>query len=784
MSVVSIMMTHTPDYRMDKVVQPMVQPPTSHSSGSPRSPFRTYNLDPVPENTLPTRKKSSRRGQGSHSRNEQTTHDKRSDVGNRDHQVKQQQHQQQQQQEDNAMLETLAPTMRSPRSRPSFLNRDPWSSPRLGGPSSPPRPAATASHRRTMSDAQLTLERERQKMERSKSRTEWTIDLDSLEKGVDEWADPMRSRVILILGGQCHLFIFFDKSFQADLDVSGSLGPVDPTVASMKPSLLSADFRNTLMMVCRNPTGSPKSSSPDLKKSATPSSSTSSRQKLSRRLTSFTSSSSQEPASDFAPASSSVRAPSILVRSDSQTLQDLVVELGDKCMPEVLFLSESTKTLSETIGKAVDLANAWRKKRKASLFNPTLSDANILLAGSRYSPPLVQGDSARASSASHSPSYSRRESFEQNGSAQPGRSRPRSLSSLFGNTMSFAASLNGDSDHASEKKGSDHPKPMAFDAIINFMPKSDQTTSFQNSLQNLLVTTAAVLPFIPSTMRMVVPTESNPASRDATRPSSTISSSSARSRGSSPAARTFHKSTCIPQSLIHVVSSPPSGPMIKAAESYLQPLFPQTRPRDTMEHVEPRAYLLGPSVLGRPMKKAIDGSSVSGLGLVLSGAVSCCNPKHRTFLDDLRNCQFEHGPRSVEDMSNLPPSSGNVPTTWTPNDFSVAMGIVTYDSDLSSDSNATAARPGISPLGNHHALSSPISSRTPPLDFDGDTRSSFEHLSSLHSSREGALGVDTHSTPSRTPTRLEPDEQTIKKESGWIGKLFSKGTNRKAGQKV
>jgi hypothetical protein len=46
------------------------------------------------------------------------------------------------------------------------------------------------------------LERERLRVERSKTGPDWVIDLDDMEVGIKEWTRSTKSRVVLMLGGE------------------------------------------------------------------------------------------------------------------------------------------------------------------------------------------------------------------------------------------------------------------------------------------------------------------------------------------------------------------------------------------------------------------------------------------------------------------------------------------------------------------------------------------------------------------------------------------------------
>lgn len=84
----------------------------------------------------------------------------------------------------------------SPKSRPGKLPREDL----LRPPSPTSLPMARPG--RALSEARITLEKERQRVERDKTRPDWVIDLDDMEVGIKEWTRPTKARAILLLGGE------------------------------------------------------------------------------------------------------------------------------------------------------------------------------------------------------------------------------------------------------------------------------------------------------------------------------------------------------------------------------------------------------------------------------------------------------------------------------------------------------------------------------------------------------------------------------------------------------
>jgi hypothetical protein len=561
---------------------------------------------------------------------------------------------------------------------------------------------------------------------------------------------------------------------------------IEPNATALRPVLTSPDFTNTLILLARNPSVAPTkpvAGSSTLNKNsaclapAPVTRTTATSNRLSRQFRQRGSSSpnltiNQIPRSPLSQSSTSLSGDD----KDANRLdpRDLVEELGSACLPEVQFLKEG-KTVGEVVKQAVDVALAWKKRRKA------VGTAEQQASSRWDAPPSAPGlgsrrgsghsDQVGSSSRSHSPMHSRGPSME----LVEGRERRSTLSRSFSSVLSMATVVNKEDAETASQDGSGwgsepNQRVRALDAVVNFLPAEEGPDSIQGSLQNVLVTTTALLPFMPSAHR-ISPTDSI---EEQKRRNSTYSFV--------PSARTLSFSSNVfptgivdmPQTLVHVLPAGPSMALIKATEAYLKSLFPRPAPESLSVHVAPRAYVLGNRVLGQPMKRASDMLPISGLALTLSGAISCHSHFDKMYLDDLRSCRFESGTtqdRSDEEEKDV---DNNAASTTFFDPFSIATGIADGESrsvrslgPLPSGSNVVVPEIQVDPRCGIPC--------TPPLDYDNDTSASSGDNSTYSRSVEGSSSPDVIALSTSLASHQEGGK-SLKKKQSWLGRLFNKGT--------
>ena len=448
--------------------------------------------------------------------------------------------------------------------------------------------------------------------------------------------------------------------------------------------------------------------------------------------------------------------------------------LGSACLAEVQFLPtlKEGKTIGDVVKQAVDAALAWRKKRKLlattdlDLHEPTLPGLGSR-RGSSHSDQVAMG------SRSHSPLHSRRPSVE----LLEGRDRRSTLSRSFSSVLSMATVINKEDVETASQDGSvtePNQRVRALDAVVNFLPAEERADSLQGTLQNVLVTTTALLPFMPSSMR-ISPTDSIEEKKRRNSTYSLVSSA----RTSSFSSNIFPVGVVdMPQTLVHVLPPAPSPALIKATEAYLKSLFPRPTSESLSAHVAPKAFVLGSRVLGQPMKRASDMSPISGLALMLSGAVSCHSHHDKTYLDDLRSCRFELGPHDRSDEEERNPDG---PSSAFFDPYSVATGIM--DSEARSIRSLEPPRLSSDNQSRNDTVLPDIQDdsrreipTTPPLDYDNETSASSGDNSTHSRSVEGFNTPDVVTlSPSVSSSHQEVAKTLKKKKSGWLGKLFNKG---------
>lgn len=557
----------------------------------------------------------------------------------------------------------------------------------------------------------------------------------------------------------------------------------EPDGKALRPILTSPDFTNTLILLAKNPNAGP----------STPVAGSSSQSKDPGRLAPGSPGNNrisrqfgQRPhSSSNVPLVQGSRSP--LSQSSTSTVntakdpirlnaRELVAELGPECVAEVQFLTPTKegKTVGEIIKQAVDAALVWKKKRKAlqAAREPTTPGLGSR-RGSAHSDLVGSGTgpgSGPGSSRSHSPMQSGRPSTELEG----GRDNRRStLSRSFSSVLSMATVVaKEDMETGSQDGSGDGPaqRMRGLDAVVNFLPQDDRADSMQGALQNVLVTTTALLPFMPSSNRI----SPNDSLEEKKRRSSTYSLVSS-ARTSSFSSNIFPTGIMadMPQTLIHVLPAVPSSTLIKAIEAYLKSLFPRPALEGLSAHAAPRAFVLGSRVLSQPMKRASDMSPISGLALTLSGAISCHSHDDKMYLDDLRSCRFESGSSDRSDEETQVVTAP--PAFFDP--YSIATGFADGETNSirSLDPSVAQSSMVIPEIQVDHRGDIPS---TPPLDFDNDTSASSVDNSTHNPSIEGFSGPEVGALdPSMTSSASQDGGKSLKKKKSWLGKLFSKSSS-------
>ena len=169
--------------------------PSQHAGTGPSPSHhkqRNNSLDPVPEDSSLGRKRSLRSQQAQFQKDQARAARRRSEVGGSIRRMSVEMAEQDMRR--SPLFDSNSSVLLSPRSKPGrLLSRELLE---------PPSPTPVARPGRALSEARVTLERERQRVERNKTRPDWVIDLDDMEVGIKEWTRPTKSRVILMLGGQ------------------------------------------------------------------------------------------------------------------------------------------------------------------------------------------------------------------------------------------------------------------------------------------------------------------------------------------------------------------------------------------------------------------------------------------------------------------------------------------------------------------------------------------------------------------------------------------------------
>ena len=446
------------------------------------------------------------------------------------------------------------------------------------------------------------------------------------------------------------------------------------------------------------------------------------------------------------------------------------MELGSECVPEIHMLAVPREggTVGDIVKQAAEIATTWRKKRKvpgiADLVNDDESIPGMMSRRGSFA-----SEAGSRGSGSDSPAHSRRVSSEYRHADV--KDKRATLSRTFPSVLSLASlsSLTGKEEaEGSSTEGIQAPasktKTRAFDAVVNFLPEDEKSESFQGALQNLLVTTTAMLPHMPSELRIT-----SQDTAEAKRRRSSVYSLGSTARTSSFSSHIAPTTPSIDplQTLIHVLPARSPPALIKAAQSYLKSLFPKPDWDSRVTDTFPRAYILGAKVLGQPMKRATNMLPISGLAMILSGAVTCQEPSEHMHLDDFKGCRFDTGSSEL--------TTSDLPDTRPFDTYSIAYGAV--EPDLRSDSpvGSTLQAPERRESETDTSADSPP---TPPLDYDAETSASSvgnsTHAPSIETS---ALAVSIVPSKSSQISQITQGPTLRRKGSGWLGKLFSKKRN-------
>jgi len=446
------------------------------------------------------------------------------------------------------------------------------------------------------------------------------------------------------------------------------------------------------------------------------------------------------------------------------------VELGSDCVPEIhtLPVPREGATVGDIVKQAAEIATTWRKKRKV----PGIAD---LVNDDESIPGLVSRRGSFASEAgsrgsgSDSPGHSGRVSSEHRHTDV--KDKRATLSRTFPSALSLASlsSLTGKEEgEASSTEGSQAPasksKSRVFDAVVNFLPEDEKSDSFQSALQNLLVTTTVMLPHMPSELRIT-----SQDTAEAKRRRSSVYSLGSTARTSSFSSHIASTAPSIDplQTLIHVLPARSPAALIKAAQSYLKSLFPKPDSDSRVPDAFPRAYILGGKVLAQPMKRATNMSPISGLAMIISGAVTCQEPSEYMYLDDFKSCRFDTGSSelAVPDHPDMQPLDT----------YSIAYGAIELDASTDPPAGPILQVPE---RRDSETDLSPYSPSTPPLDYDAETSASSvgnsTHAPSIETS---ALAVSIVPSKSSQISQITQGPTLRRKGSGWLGKLFSKKRN-------
>ena len=425
-------------------------------------------------------------------------------------------------------------------------------------------------------------------------------------------------------------------------------------------------------------------------------------------------------------------------------------------------------TVGDIVKQAAEIATTWRKKRKvpgiADLVNDDESIPGMMSRRGSFA-----SEAGSRGSGSDSPAHSRRVSSEYRHADV--KDKRATLSRTFPSVLSLASlsSLTGKEEaEGSSTEGIQAPasktKTRAFDAVVNFLPEDEKSESFQGALQNLLVTTTAMLPHMPSELRIT-----SQDAAEAKRRRSSVYSLGSTARTSSFSSHIALTTPSIDplQTFIHVLPARSPPALIKAAQSYLKSLFPKPDWDSRVTDTFPRAYILGAKVLGQPMKRATNMLPISGLAMILSGAVTCQEPSEHMHLDDFKSCRFDTGSSEL--------TTSDLPDTRPFDTYSIAYGAV--EPDLRSDSpvGPTLQAPERRESETDTSADSPP---TPPLDYDAETSASSvgnsTHAPSIETS---ALAVSIVPSKSSQISQITQGPTLRRKGSGWLGKLFSKKRN-------
>jgi hypothetical protein len=478
------------------------------------------------------------------------------------------------------------------------------------------------------------------------------------------------------------------------------------------------------------------------------------------------------PPSRKSPLSRSTTESTLSGSADSrEVIKSLVADLGSQSIPEIHFLSSSRDvgTVGEIIKQAAELAVVWKKKRTSGIADVVDHDRRAFTPGITSRRGSAPSEAGSLRSSTSPPVHTRTPSMEYQAPETHVKDKRSTMLSRFPSALSFTSlpALAG-KDLVEPNLASNHTlepdsKTRTFDVVLNFLSQDERPDSFQSSLQNLLVTTTAILPHMPSALRISAKESVDEKKRRNsvyTLDSTAGTSSSLSSRGTPPSSAPSD----VGQTLIHVLPVRPSPPLIMAAEKYLKSLFPQPDWDTALTSSVPRAYVLGNKVLGQPMQRAINMAPISGLAMILSGAVSCRDRLDEMYLDDFKSCRFDSDVPDRPSPEQLSTPGFDQYTIVQGNvDPIEAPDLTPPEIRLKSD-----AKEG---PGQQRAYSP----STPPLDYEGETSASSVANSTL------APSVDVSDpTISIAPSHPSPTSQIYplpslkKKKSGWLGKLFSK----------
>lgn len=487
--------------------------------------------------------------------------------------------------------------------------------------SSRPSPLPRSSPSSSSSSSQPDPHRSFRSTTTSVDTPQWTINIDRLDEGVESWKNggKRNGRVVLVLGGESR---FSGRKEDDHLSDLRSLMIV-PQWNAIKPVLISQDFKNTLVVFAHSPTSSTAESKRSIgsplrgptSESIPPSSPAPDPRTRSSSFPSFRSSST--PAIN----------PNLPDPLFSQT-QALILSLTEQIQPDVHFLKTGQEDLAGILRDVKDVGGRWREGRRLKWMNEERNGKEQDIGSPRSS--TTERFDGAGSSSSRTRS-GRRVSTASSSSLSPtkpggGRNRRTSLTRSFSSVVGLLTAVKDENPPESTRgfesddkgstgtnklAGSDVEEGKTFDAIVHFM-RDD--AGMQNWLKEVVMVATALLPHL-----------------DSTQTASNIKRSSTPTEDS------------LRQTIIHVLPKDHPPELIPPLNTYLSSLFPSS---SSIHH---RAYLLNHRVLPQPMKRAMNQAEVSGLGLILSGAVGCKVGGKRggsVYLQGLRSCRFVGGGQS------------------------------------------------------------------------------------------------------------------------------------------